>query len=124
MAKRQQVYVTPRTFSALRGNEVLSVRINQLVDRWLEVVRAMSPQVRQQFTPDEWRILADGLDATYEVNRNVAASDMRATIARGASERDAPALAQRVLAMSDCEACVLAELLELQVIGASAWIAD
>jgi hypothetical protein len=84
----------------------------------------MSPQVRQQFTPDEWRILADGLDAIYEVNRNVAASDMRATIARGASEQEAPALAQRVLAMSDFEACVLAELLELQIIGASAWIAD
>jgi len=55
-------YLNERTMSAMRGDEALSGRLNQIVDRYLFTVSASVARVHGLFSNDEWRTLLDAYD--------------------------------------------------------------
>jgi len=52
-------YLTDRTMSAMRGDEPLSARLNQIVDRYLFSVSASVARIYGLFLEEDWRTLLD-----------------------------------------------------------------
>lgn len=59
MSKPKSVYLTDRSMSALRPGDSLSARMNQIVDRYLQVLAAYQVGLREEFDHDEWELLLD-----------------------------------------------------------------
>lgn len=79
MANRpKSVYLTARSMSALRESDSLSGRMNQIADRYLEMVRADGERVRERFLPLEWEALARFV--ADDRNRAALADDPRAAL--------------------------------------------
>lgn len=53
------VAIAERTLSAVRGDEPLSPRINQIVDRYLSIIKWQSEGFREEIPDDEWQCLLD-----------------------------------------------------------------
>lgn len=61
MSRPKSLYLTPRTMSALRPADALSGRVNQIVDRYLELVAMQSARVRSHFLPSEWAAMVQAV---------------------------------------------------------------
>jgi len=59
MAKPKSVYLTDRTMSALRGDEPLSGRLNQIVDRYLQMMTTYQHDLRAEFDDEQWQRVCD-----------------------------------------------------------------
>lgn len=108
MANRpKSVYLTERSMSALRPDDSLSGRMNQIVDRYLEMVQRDRERVRGKFNAAEWQRLA------AELHRHTCApittTQLRMILRSARSTR---ALRQVIDDMAGGELVVLIELLE------------
>lgn len=57
MSKPKSVYLTDRSMSALRPGESLSARMNQIVDRYLQLMATYQHALRDEFDDEEWQRL-------------------------------------------------------------------
>jgi len=115
MAKSKSVslYLTERTMSAMRGGEGASGRINQIVDRYLQLMKSYQHDLRAEFSDGEWQRLrtayslgALGLTDLVQICRVlVDALD------------DSTELAARVDALSIAELAGLFELVEADLMS-------
>lgn len=105
--KPKSVYLTERTMSALRPDDSLSARVNQIVDRYLEMVTRDRERVRGKFTAAEWQSLGNEL---HRHSGAVLTAAQQRVILR--SVEDDRALRLVLDEMSGGDMMVLIELLE------------
>lgn len=114
--KAVTLYIVPRTREAMREehDRSLSGRINQITDRWLEVIRLDGKEVRGFFTDDQWTTL---IDAFSRVTSRGTREPLQAVALIPSLRRELSHdkdLLDAVDELSAGDAFVLIELLELE----------
>lgn len=104
----KSVHLTERAMSALRPDDSLSARMNQIVDRYLELVARDRDRVRGKFAPVEWAALVAMGDLSH--GQPISAAETHAAMLEGV--RDPPVLYKLLRDLTGGEAVVLIELLE------------
>jgi hypothetical protein len=110
--KPKSVYLTERSMSALRPDDSLSARVNQIIDRYLEAVMRDRDNVRAKFTAQEWVQLSGLLD--WFDDRALAAEARISALLAFSGNR---ALRRVVHDLTAGELVVLLELLESEALG-------
>lgn len=114
MSRPKSVYLTDRSMSALRGDEALSGRLNQIVDRYLQIIESERESVLGQIS----RGGSNGLAQMVAVWPDLAPGDrwvdgLRVALKSTAGWADSAAISNAVQ-MTDAELVVLAELVEAE----------
>ncbi len=119
MAKQKTIWVNERTMAALRTGDSFSARVNQVVDRYSEILFLDSENVRSLFTAKEWTTLR-------EVERALAAESSNGTpamsvqMAMARALKALPKLAEKVENLTAGDRFVLLELLESEQMAVAA----
>lgn len=108
MSRPKSVYLTSRSMSALRSGDALSGRMNQIVDRYLQMVTMESHLVRGQFSDDEWAKMVAAVPSA--ITRDLSAVAEVSVLIRNL--RGDRALAARAVEFSAGNFFTLIELLE------------
>lgn len=108
MSRPKSVYLTSRSLSALRSGDALSGRMNQIVDRYLQMVTMESHLVRGQFSDDEWAKMVAAVPSA--ITRDLSAVAEVSVLIRNL--RGDRALAARAVEFSAGNFFTLIELLE------------
>jgi hypothetical protein len=59
MSEKRSVYLSDRALALPRARDSLSGRLNQVADRYTELIRRERDALRAQFTAAEWQTLLD-----------------------------------------------------------------
>ena len=114
--KRMSLYLSERTINLARGEQSLSKAIDQIVDRYTELVRLDRHGVREHFSAGAWAILSAGWRLTAD--DVVPAVGARAALLRAAENQSA--VADEINQMTTGQVMVLVEMLQAEHAGMSA----
>lgn len=112
-AIQRSVYLSERTQEALRAGDTLSGRINQAIDRYLEIKRLMANDVRALFSDADWKAL--GIYAEDLARQLPKGKFVDAIVAIPRMLRDgkfSPSLREKIVALTPVQAFLMLELLE------------
>lgn len=110
-SKNVSVYLTERAMACIRGDESLSGRINQILDRYKESLELERDAVREEFTDAEWFILLGVWeDALVDKPRAIAS---RAALSRGIQDAK---LREKCEDLNTGDFFVLVESLEKEIL--------
>ena len=111
MSRPQSVYLSKRAMSAVRQNDRLSPRLNQIIDRYMALIEPNEEYVREQFSIAEWRHLI----AAYKVVGHWTAEQLTATVDLVCRAALADKAQQRIDALDFIDCIALVELLERDI---------
>lgn len=118
MAAKRSLYLTDTTLSLMRRIDSCSGRVNEVSDRYAEMLRQETGRIRALFTTHEWQRMADALaDWTREQSAAAIVGAIEAKLAQSAITAEHSALQLRVSAMRPADRIILAELLERHRFG-------
>jgi hypothetical protein len=113
MAEKRSVYLSDRALSLPRIGESLSGRLNQVCDRYSELIRRERDSVRALFTAAEWQTLCDACADWRPDPASVIPGGAALCIADAARDGvDVGELREKLFRLSPALCFVLCELIE------------
>jgi hypothetical protein len=113
MSEKRSVYLSDRALSLPRIGESLSGRLNQVCDRYSELIRRERDSVRALFTAAEWQTLCDACADWRPDPASVIPGGAALCIADAARDGvDVGALPGKLKALTPAQCFVLCELVE------------
>jgi hypothetical protein len=113
MAEKRSVYLSDRALSLPRIGESLSGRLNQVADRYAELIRRERDSVRALFTAAEWQILCDACADWRPDPASVIPGGAALCVADAARDGvNVGALKEKLFELTPARCFVLCELIE------------